>query len=164
MRPKETELKGPLRVSVRSLVRGFAPRHTRLRRAARLILDEEGYPRGPVSLVFLGDKAMTRINEEFTGRNGPTDVLSFDLRDARFGEEEAVLGEVLVSVDRAREQARRAGVGLSEEVARLVIHGLLHLAGYDHQTTTERRRMRSRERDWLARLSSGRGWVGTAPR
>ena len=107
----KTEAGGALRVSVRSFVRGFVPRHARLRRAARRILDEEGFPRGPVSLVFLGDGAMTRINEEFTGRSGPTDVLSFDLREARCGGDEAALGEVILSVDRAREQARCAAVG-----------------------------------------------------
>ena len=71
----------------------------------------------------------------------------------------STLGEVIVSVDRARAQARERDLPLREEVARLVIHGLLHLAGHDHQRPPERRRMRAREEAWLAAERGGRGWL-----
>jgi len=161
-------------VSVRSLVPGFRPALARLREAAARLLAAEGCPAGVVSLVFVGDRVMARLNAAFAGKSRTTDVLSFDLRPAgsarrtggpgtrAFPALEGVaptLGEVVVSVDRARAQARERGLPLREEVARLVVHGLLHLAGHDHQRPPERRRMRAREEAWLAAERGGRGWL-----
>ena len=153
--------RGPHPVSVRSFARGFRPHHPRLRGAVRRVLFAEGFPRGRVSVVFVTDRTMARINRQFTGRTGPTDVLAFDLRGGVPGHEydDEVAGEVLVSVDRARDQARVARVPLREEIARLVIHGLLHLAGHDHEDAAGRRRMRRREEHWLREEAQGWGWT-----
>lgn len=138
------------RVAVLSAHRGFRPHRARITRHAARLLEEEAGPAGAVSIAFVGDEEMARVNGEFRGKPRPTDVLAFDLSPA---------GEVLVSVPRARAQAREYGVTLREEVARLVIHGLLHLCGYDHHRPAERRVMRAREAHWFAAAAGGRGWI-----
>lgn len=160
-------------VEVRSRRRGFRADSPRIARFAEALLASEAYPAGRVSLVFTGDRVMAQLCRDWLGKTGTTDVLAFDLRDDEGGggavagsaaSHDAVLGEVIVSVDRARAQARAFGVPLSEEIARLVIHGLLHLAGHDHHAPGERRSMQARERRWMAAAGRGRGWVRAAPR
>lgn len=98
-----------------------------LRRAARLALESAGERlRGEVSVTCLRPEEIARINREYLGREGPTDVIAFDL-----GEEE-LLGDVYLSPDVAARAAREEGVELREELARLVVHGVLHVLGHDH--------------------------------
>jgi probable rRNA maturation factor len=86
-----------------------------------------GVPKGAeVSVRFCGDALCRRYNREFFDRDRPTDVIAWPSGDRGY------LGDVLVNLAQARRQARRLGVPFREEVHRLVVHGLLHLAGYDH--------------------------------
>ncbi|MEA3311970.1 MAG: rRNA maturation RNase YbeY [candidate division WOR-3 bacterium] len=106
-----------------------APRRIRikaaLRRLVKSVLDAEGCSRR-VNIVLTDDETLRDLNKRFKKRKGPTDVLAFDFEEPDF------LGEVYVSIDRAREQARHYGVSEEEEIERLVLHGLLHLLGYTH--------------------------------
>lgn len=85
-----------------------------------------------VSIAFVGDDEIGRLNEEWLGRDGPTDVLSFGLGEA------PLVADIYISVDTARRNAARFGVELREELLRLVVHGVLHAAGYDHPEGEER--------------------------
>ncbi|NIT36093.1 MAG: rRNA maturation RNase YbeY [candidate division Zixibacteria bacterium] len=98
--------------------------------------EERGVPAEAVVEVTIADDALlAELNKKYRGREGPTDVLAFAIgRDAPEPEEIWLWGEVYVSADRAREQAARRGVSLDEELAFLVAHGLLHLAGYGDET------------------------------
>ncbi len=94
---------------------------------------------------------MTRLNLRYTGRSLPTDVLAFPLA------EEPYLGEVIISADACRRQAGERGAPFADELALLVIHGVLHLAGYDHTAgPREERRMRHLERKILGELAGTR--------
>ena len=84
------------------------------------------------------------LNVRFLKRNRPTDVIAFPL-----GEDGDVWGEVVVSVERTTEQARAYGATPGEELARCVIHGVLHLLGYDDGTVRERKRMKEKEEAYL---------------
>ena len=108
----------------------------------RAALALEGRRPGELGIVLTGDAPVRELNRRWRGLDRATDVLSFgyDERPGRF-----VNGDVIVSMDRAVEQARRFRVTLGRELARLVIHGALHLAGLDHRTVAERRRMRAHE-------------------
>lgn len=107
-----------------------------LRRAG---LDVE---RSGVTVVLTGDEELTRLNEQFRGREGPTDVLSFEFDDADLtGEMDGYLGDIVISVDRARAQAEAGGRALERELAVLAAHGALHLAGHDHAEEDEERTM-----------------------
>ena len=93
---------------------------------------------GTVHLVLTDDEHLADLNESYRGVIGPTDVLSFSYRagagDSPVESDERISGEIYVSVDRARQQACDLGVEYFDELARLVVHGLLHLAGHDHDT------------------------------
>jgi probable rRNA maturation factor len=90
---------------------------------------------------------MARLNQTYRGVKGPTDVLAFPLREGPWSRLAAeALGDVVISVATARRQAREAGTDLRAELARLLIHGILHLLGHDHGTGVERRRMWRKQR------------------
>lgn len=87
------------------------------------------------TIVFVSDAAIKHLNRQFRGKNYATDVLSFRAQPEPFETNgEANLGEVVISIDRAAAQARENGFALANEIQQLILHGLLHLCGYDHDT------------------------------
>jgi probable rRNA maturation factor len=106
-----------------------------------------GRRKGQVSVVFVDSHRCKSINRTFLHHNYVTDVISFTLEESSLLE-----GEVYVNLDRAKHQAKEYGVGFSDEVARLVIHGVLHLIGYNDMTGAERKRMRAREDEHVRRM------------
>jgi probable rRNA maturation factor len=87
------------------------------------------------TIVFVGDEAIRKLNRQFRGKNYATDVLSFPSEAEPFEvEQQKDLGEVVISVQRAESQARSNGLSVSDELKQLILHGLLHLCGYDHET------------------------------
>jgi len=90
---------------------------------------------------------MGELNAAHRGKAGPTDVLSFSLVEGAHAEHRgALLGDVVIDVEQAARQARRARRTLDDELAKLLIHGVLHLVGHDHEADDEARRMRAEER------------------
>jgi probable rRNA maturation factor len=87
------------------------------------------------SIVFVSDAAIKELNRKFRGKNYATDVLSFPAGAEEFEKDARTnLGEVVISLDRAASQAKENSLTLTNEVQQLILHGLLHLAGYDHET------------------------------
>ena len=129
---------------------------------ARRVLSVHGAG-GPVEAVLTGDAEVRRLNAAFRGRDRSTDVLSFSLREdpgrqngggsvlspAQF---EAPAGEIYISLPRATVQAAERGVTVEAELTRLLVHGLLHLAGFDHRTAAELEAM-ERETERFLHLS-----------
>jgi|SRR5208283_3268261 probable rRNA maturation factor len=85
--------------------------------------------KGEVHVLLAGDATLRRLNKSFRGKNAATDVLSFPTRDAGLG----VAGDLAVSLETAARQAARFGHSLRDEVRVLLLHGVLHLAGFDHE-------------------------------
>lgn len=111
-----------------------------------------GLRRAHLSVSLLGDAAMARLNATYVHHEGPTDVITFDYRPAGPATPpEGLWGEICVGVEEAQRQARRFGTTWPAEVARYLVHGVLHLLGYDDQQPEARRRMK-REEDRLLRL------------
>jgi rRNA maturation RNase YbeY len=106
----------------------------------RRVLKQEGRTDATISLVFVGSRMIRRLNRRFLRHDYVTDVLAFPLGD---GEE--LEGEIYVNVDRAKSQAASFGVSPAEEIGRLIIHGTLHLAGYDDGNPRAARRMKEAE-------------------
>ena len=84
--------------------------------------------------MLTGDEDLRRLNRTHRGIDAPTDVLSFDLREGAFSEGDGVLGEVYISLPYARRRAAQRRRSLQSEVLHLTVHGVLHIAGYDHET------------------------------
>ena len=87
------------------------------------------------TIVFVSDDTIRKLNRQFRGKNYSTDVLSFPSSAEPFEiDQQKQLGEVVISVQRAAAQARSNGLSFANEVKQLILHGLLHLSGYDHET------------------------------
>ncbi len=118
-----------------------------LRSRAVRILRELSRSRCELSIALVDDATMTELNTRYRGQARPTDVLSFSLNEGEHADRGGnLLGDVVISVETAARQARRAHRSLDAVVARLLVHGTLHLLGYDHQTDAEARTMHTNER------------------
>lgn len=113
---------------------------------AKRLLAALGERGSALSLSLVGDDAIRSLNRDYRGRDRATDVLSFALDGAPQHPVERLLGDVVISVDTARKQAAQYDAPLQREIYRLLIHGLLHLMGHDHDAVTERRAMQREER------------------
>jgi probable rRNA maturation factor len=130
-------------ISVRS-ERGVAKKLVApLRGLIRSTLKQEGRSVGEISVMLTDDATMRTLNRQWRGIDRATDVLSFGYDASSEG---PVSGDLVISLDRLRVQARRYRVTEAKELARLAIHGTLHLCGLDHQRAAERKLMRRRER------------------
>lgn len=110
-----------------------------------------------VSVTLLNRRAIARINRTHLGRRGPTDVISFGF--TRATDADPVIGDIYICPDVARQHAKVRGVGVREEVARLAIHGALHVLGYDHPEDDGRERstMWKRQERLVQRVAAGIG-------
>lgn len=117
-----------------------------LKKVGESALAKTGVKEAECVVVLVGDRTMARLNQRYRGIAHSTDVLSFPMREGPFASLAAnLLGDVVISAETADRQARAAGRPLRDELAALLIHGLLHLLGYDHQTPSEAKRMRRLE-------------------
>jgi rRNA maturation RNase YbeY len=127
----------------------------RLARRARRMLDVLGLGAAELSLVIVSDRVMHDLNREWRGKDRPTDVLAFAQGEGAAPAPDGLLGDVVISVDTARRQAAALGHSLVVEADRLLVHGLLHLLGYDHERSpAEARRMQRKERAVLRAIDA----------
>ncbi|MGK7346124.1 MAG: rRNA maturation RNase YbeY [Candidatus Nitrospinota bacterium M3_3B_026] len=142
-------------VSILKRKRTKKPGAGRLRRKAELILSSLGLDGAELSVLLTDDAEIRSLNRDYRGKDRPTDVLSFSQREGEFpGVAPEQLGDVVISLDTAARQAEKLGHSLDDEVERLLVHGVLHLAGYDHEKGgAEARRMRDREKKTLELLA-----------
>ncbi|MBW2268230.1 MAG: rRNA maturation RNase YbeY [Deltaproteobacteria bacterium] len=119
----------------------------RLRTRARGILRALGHARSELSVALVDDAEMRELNGVWRGKPRATDVLAFSMLEGEGAEHRGrLLGDVVISVETARRQARARHRALDEEVTRLLIHGTLHLLGFDHVRAADARAMRTEER------------------
>ena len=114
-----------------------------------------------LSVMLCSDAAIQALNGEWRGKEVPTDVLSFPQGDMPPGAPRH-LGDVVISLDTAMRQATEQGHSLAQEMAVLLVHGVLHLLGHDHDEAAERARMHAEEQRLLAALGGGGGLIERA--
>ena len=102
----------------------------RVERVAESVLRAERVRDAVVSITFVTDRAMARLNQRHLGHHGPTDVISFGFAPSGAGA--PLTGDVYIAPDVARRNAAAHGAGVREELLRLVVHGMLHIVGHDH--------------------------------
>jgi len=140
-------------VWLRTHLRQTSVRPTTLRRVTQSVLQQAGHPSASLSLTLVGKTRMQRLNRTFRQRDYATDVLAFPMQDASQSSL-AFVGDVVICVPVALSQASRFGNTPDEEILRLLIHGTLHLLGYDHETTEqEAKRMTRKEQAIFRRLT-----------
>jgi len=118
-----------------------------LRARAERILREVGHARSELSIALVDDDAMASLNEGYRGVARPTDVLAFSLLEGEGARHRGkLLGDVVIGIETAARQAAERHRALRDELLRLLIHGVLHLLGHDHEKEDEARLMRREER------------------
>jgi len=125
---------------------------------ARKSLSAEGV-KGPyeLSIVFCNDEFIRQLNRQYRGVDAPTDVLSFPQEGEApsVANSERILGDVVISVETARRQAEKRGQTFEDEIRLLIVHGVLHLLGYEDETEEQAERMHAREAEILQSLRTG---------
>lgn len=134
-----------------------------LKRAGERVMAVLGDEKDEAGLVLVDDEAIHELNREHRGVDSPTDVLSFALDEGEDDDLTApgddwphLVGDVIISVERAEAQRVEYGHSLEREIVYLLVHGLLHLYGFDHIDDADRRLMREREEEIMAGLDLGR--------
>jgi probable rRNA maturation factor len=120
-----------------------------------MTLNALGYPGSELSVSIVGDRSMRRINREYLGKDRPTNVISFAMSEGEFGElNPDILGDVVISADTALREAEAGGMEFFTRLVFLLLHGILHLTGYDHERSgeSEARRMEKKELELFGML------------
>ncbi|MEK6681222.1 MAG: rRNA maturation RNase YbeY [Nitrospirota bacterium] len=120
---------------------------------ARKALQALGLTNAELSILIVNDSRMRGLNLMYRGKDRTTDVLAFSMKEGKYsGINPDILGDIVISANTAKKQAEENGHGLYDEIALLLIHGILHLTGYDHERgKKEELRMRKKERELLNR-------------
>ena len=140
-------------VHMQSQVRRVTFNQACLVRLARAILSDVGEASAELGILFVGDQRMRGLNRRYRGKDRTTDVLAFPMRGVPHSSSH-LLGDVVIAVPTAARQAKQGQRSLDEELTVLLVHGILHLCGYDHERSeTEARRMYRRERMILRSIS-----------
>ena len=119
-----------------------------LERLVRRALVAEGIEEAEISVILVDDRRIAAVHRRWLGQPGPTDVITFDLAAGTAGPPRAsvLTGDIVVSTETARRMARAVGWTPRQELSYYIIHGVLHLTGYDDHTAADCRQMRARER------------------
>ncbi|MCX7918866.1 MAG: rRNA maturation RNase YbeY [bacterium] len=118
----------------------------KLKKLALAVLLQEKRPSVELSILLTDEKQIMALNRHYFHKRRPTDVIAFPQDDSR------ILGDIVISVETAEQQATRYGHSLIDELSYLLIHGILHLLKYDDIEPSERRKMRAKEREYLTKF------------
>ena len=132
-------------IYLRNEVKASGVNARRLKQDARKLLGAVGEESSTLSISLVDDREIAILNRDHRGKDKPTDVLSFPL-DPSEEAPERLLGDIVISVDTAKRQAAEYDALLQNEVNRLLIHGILHVLGYDHEEPAQRQTMEAEER------------------
>ena len=104
----------------------------------KVILDALSCPDAEISIVIVDDSEIEKLNQQYLHRNGPTNVIAFPMREGEFSHlSPNLLGDVVVSADTAAREAQDGGLSLEQRLDELLVHGILHLFGYDHEKSDQ---------------------------
>jgi len=122
---------------------------------AERILSVLGCPSSELSIAIVGDRTIRTLNRDYLEKDRPTNVISFSMQEGEFGSvNPELLGDVVISADTTAREAEESGISFWERLVFLLMHGILHLTGYDHERSGEEeaRRMEAKEQEIFALL------------
>lgn len=111
-------------------------------------ISDEGFKEGEINYIFCDDAYLLNLNMEFLDHDTLTDIISFDYTMGKL-----ISGDVYISIDRVRENAKDFNVSFENELSRVMIHGILHYCGYKDKTDSDTSEMRSKENYYISKLT-----------
>jgi rRNA maturation RNase YbeY len=117
----------------------------KLKNWLKKVIESEGFSMGDINYVFCSDDYLLKINIEYLDHDYLTDIITFDNSEG----EDLIEGDIFISIDRVKENAKTFGVAFEHELKRVLVHGVLHLCGYFDKTDKEEKLMRSKENRYL---------------
>ena len=122
----------------------------KIRQTAKVILNALDCPDAELSILLVDDQQIAQLNRQDLNREGPTNVIAFPMRGGRFEKiSPDLLGDVVISVETAQREGEKAGLNMQKRFDQLLIHGILHLLGYDDHTPRGRKKMREKEKELM---------------
>ena len=127
-----------------------------IKKTVQVILSALDFPDGEISILLVDDPQIATLNQKYLDRRGPTNVIAFAMREGEFAHlTPHLLGDVVISVDTAIREAHDAGLKQTRRFNELLVHGILHLFGYDHEESEkEARRMEEKSRELLEMIEN----------
>lgn len=128
----------------------------KIQQTASVILNALDYPDAELSILIVDDQQIAQLNHQYLNREGPTNVIAFSMRQGPFSDiAPNLLGDVVISIDTAQREAQSAGISMQDRFDQLLIHGTLHLLGYDHEhSAAEARKMEEKTKELLQLLET----------
>jgi probable rRNA maturation factor len=125
----------------------------KIQKKAQAVLNALDCPDGELSLLVVDDPQIAELNKKYLNRHGPTNVLAFPMRQGEFANlTPQLLGDVVISVETAASEAKNSGISMQERFTQLIVHGVLHLFGYDHEESKQQERKMEEKSDELMKL------------
>ncbi|VAX16825.1 Metal-dependent hydrolase YbeY, involved in rRNA and/or ribosome maturation and assembly [hydrothermal vent metagenome] len=145
-----------MRIEILKRKRQGTPKISDLKLDIGVILNALHLEDAEISVVLTDDHEIRELNRQYRGIDKPTDVLSFSQIEGSYSDiAPSMLGDVVISLDAARRQAAERSLAVEDEIRYLLIHGILHLVGYDHEkTTAEARKMKRKERELRGKIEA----------
>ena len=127
----------------------------KIKQTVQVILDALDCPDSEISILIVDDPQIEDLNQQYLNRQGPTNVIAFAMREGEFSDlSPHLLGDVVISIDTAAREAQMAATSMEQRFNELLVHGILHLMGYDHETSADDARvMEDKNKEILALLS-----------
>jgi len=110
----------------------------KIRRTVEVILGALDCPDGEISILIVDDPQIEKLNRKYLNRTGPTNVIALSMREGEFSNlSPQLLGDVVISTDTAAKEAQNSGMSMEQRFSELLVHGILHLFGYDHENSEQ---------------------------
>jgi probable rRNA maturation factor len=127
-----------------------------VQKRAQAILSALGCPDGELSVLLVDDRRIAELNQTYLNHQGPTNVISFPMREGHGGDlHPELLGDVVISMDTCAREAETGGLGMDDRFYQLLVHGILHLFGYDHVHSKEEEQVMEAKSRELLRWDNG---------
>lgn len=151
--------KGKMAVLIDNRQKKYKVSQARIKQTAKVALDDLGCTDAELSILVVDDPHIADLNQTYLDRPGPANVIAFPLREGRFTEfSSSLLGDVVISVDTAAREGEIPGVSTAKRLDELLVHGILHLVGYDHENNEdEAREMQAKSDHIMTLIDSLRG-------
>ena len=125
----------------------------KLQKRAQAILNALGSPEGELSILVVDDSEIKTLNKNYLNRSGPTNVIAFPMKEGDFSDiNPQLLGDVVISIETAGREALQSGISTEERFTQLLVHGILHLFGFDHEKSEQDARKMEKKSNELLRL------------